>query len=214
MQDPMTMIYDMWWYLSASGLDEEQQEGTTKPFRMFPKEPPPRGSARRDEEGTTRSETADEDEESTAQQAQSAAQATLGIWRDICIIHALSLCSIVMALSPSIMGVGPLACRSMPQVCSAMQLKLYTSRCLTVSFKQVGKSLSPWPVLNSCVLVTGMSMVVCCLIQYACGMHALALCVAMHSTARCVRLSDYDVYHSDITDFLWSRILLAYASMC
>lgn len=52
---------------------------------------------------------------------------------------------------------------------------------------------SAWPVLNSSLLMMGLSWTCCCGLQFAFGLHRLALCTAMHSVV---------------------RIMLAYAGMC
>lgn len=174
MTDPMSMMYDMWWYLSTADVQVVQPRGENA-WKLQQQQ-----QQRADEPPETTID--DESCSGTGQQhdrlkqdaAEGAARLKLkreNMWLDACIMHALALGGVAVSLGPSMI------CPRSSLACSGA----------------VEDASPPWAVLNSCVLVTGMSLVACCALHHICGMHMLALCTSMHSAC---------------------RILFGYASMC
>ena len=162
MTDPMSMMYDMWWYLSSADiqlLDRPSPTPSSSPqFAETQETHQQEGSCDNNHSDSTRNQTAKQ----------------LGgddLWTDVCIMHALGLGGVGISLAPSML------CPQSSLACSAIP----------------GCKHSPWAVLNSCILVSGLSLVLCCAAHYLLDMPMLALCASMHSVC---------------------RILVGYASMC
>lgn len=113
----------------------------------------------------------EEEEETCKTETLPRVSPTTVIWNDVCMLHAVGVCGIWCMMLPSIANPSMLACNS--------------------AFPAVKRSA--WPIVNSSVLIMGISWTCCCILQFVLGMPTLALCTGMHSVL---------------------GIMLAYAAMC
>lgn len=83
------------------------------------------------------------------------------VWTAIAVFHVIACAGVVLMLLPSIFQPSMLPCNSMS-----------------------GVRATAWPVLNSCLLLAALSLVACRVVFSVLRLPQLALCMAMHATAR------------------------------
>lgn len=149
MHDPFTLAYDVWSYIAAP---HEEQGAAEDERRLDGREDPPVQAS-----------------EGTADPPSVHPQPHRHAWLNTCILHAMGMAGVGLALIPSILSPAScLACSAgMPQHTSA------------------GRR-SAWPVLHASVMMFCLSWMLCCAIHYMGGMPKLALCTAMHLVVRVV----------------------------
>lgn len=158
MTDPISMMYDMWFYLSASDAEIADASPDANTYSGFTQTENTSQESASDNHAAPEMDAGEDD---GILHSGHNLHINSDVWMDICIMHAICMAGMAVALFPSILKPSGLASSCMPRV-----------------------KMSAWPVLNSCVMVTGMSLIMCCALQYLLGMAELALCLSMHSTCR------------------------------
>lgn len=150
MTDPMSMLFDMVWYLSAADIQIPAKTGNVLEDEANPQE-----------NASCHSNSSEPHEQESGTFSESSQES---MWSIVCAVHFVGLTAIAIPLIPSIFKTSMLQCNSLSREVN----------------------MTVWPVLNSCVLVVGLSLVSCCVLHYVAGMHELALLVSMHSSCQIV----------------------------
>lgn len=160
MNDPFTMLYDVWEasFSSSSDIISDPHSSTTKlDARAATEDARSRATSsggdehQRDREGALNMEAMHQAELAWAR----------SVWSNVCIMHAVAFLGIAFMLLPSIFYPSLLPCNAMS-----------------------GMRATGWPVLNSCGAVTCISLMFCGVLHSVMGLHQLALCTSMHSAVR------------------------------
>lgn len=163
MNDPFTMLYDAWSLLyhhspnlpPGGGRDGARADQESAVHHH----PPPPPVVTTDQDHVNKQQEPD-DEPPTSE----APRALDVVWTAICVLHMVACAGIATMLVPSIVLFQPsmLPCNSISGVPPA----------------------TAWPVINCCLLLAALSLVACRVVLSVLRLPQLALCMAMHATAR------------------------------